>query len=81
MLNEAIGAGIPVTLAVYTNEPLAAHPAFARNIATLRSYGVHFVPDTDDVALLSAKPAGVPFPWDDLRDVVEDLHASLLGQT
>lgn len=79
LLNEAIGGGIPVTLAVYTNEMLAAHPAFARNVGALRSYGVRFVPDTDDLGLLSTKPAGEPFPWDELLRVAADLHASLSG--
>lgn len=80
LLNEAIGGGIPVTLAVYTNEMLIAHPAFGRNVETLRSYGVRFVPDTDDLAVLSAKPAGVPFPWDELHQVAEELHSSLMAQ-
>ena len=69
ILNEAIGGGLPVTLAVHTNDKLAAHPAFGRNLATLRSYGVRFVADTDDV--------GRPFPWDDLRKVAQELHTTL----
>lgn len=77
LLNEAIGGGIPVTLAVYTNQMLADHPVFARSVAALRSFGVRFVPDTDDVAVLSAKPAGVPFPWDGLLEVADELYASL----
>lgn len=80
LLNEAIGGGIPVTLAVYTNAMLAVHPAFGRNVEMLRGYGVRFVPDTDDLGVLSAKPAGVPFPWDGLRDVAEELHATLSNQ-
>jgi phosphopantothenoylcysteine synthetase/decarboxylase len=77
LLNEAIGGGIPVMLAVYTNQMLANHPVFARSVATLRSYGVRFVPDTDDIDVLATKPAGVPFPWDALRDVASELRASL----
>lgn len=80
LLNEAIGGGIPVVMAVYTNEMLTKHPAFGRSVGTLRGYGVRFVPDTDDLAVLAAKPAGVSFPWDGLRDVAAELHASLSRQ-
>lgn len=80
LLNEAIGGGIPVALAIYTNAMLAAHPAFARNVGVLRGFGVRFVPDSEDIDVLSAKPAGVPFPWDQLRDVAEEWHSSLLAQ-
>ena len=80
LLNEAIGGGTPVTLAVYTNAMLAAHPAFVQSVETLRSYGVRFVPDTDDLKVLSTKPAGVAFPWTDLREVADGLHSSLSSQ-
>lgn len=80
LLNEAIGGGVPVTLAIYTNAMLAAHPVFARNVEALRSFGVRFVPDTDDIRVLSAKPAGVPFPWPELRQEADALHTSLSAQ-
>jgi phosphopantothenoylcysteine synthetase/decarboxylase len=80
LLNEAIGGGVPVTMAIYTNEALAAHPLFGRNVEALRSFGVRFVPDTDDLALLSCKPAGVPFPWDQLEQVARGLYLELTGQ-
>ena len=78
LLNEAIGGGIPVILAVYTNEKLAAHPVFARSIDALRSYGVRFVPDVEDLGVVATKPAGRSFPWRDLRRAAEELHQSLL---
>jgi phosphopantothenoylcysteine synthetase/decarboxylase len=79
LLNEAIGGGIPVTLAVYTNQMLANHPVFARSVTTLRSYGVRFVPDTDDIGELATKPADAPFPWPALLAATDELHASLSG--
>lgn len=68
LLNEAIGAGAPVVLAVRTSDGLAAHPAFRPHVDALRDHGVRFLPLTggDD-----------PFPWDDLRGVAAELHASL----
>jgi phosphopantothenoylcysteine synthetase/decarboxylase len=80
LLNEAVGGGIPVVLAVYTNEMLFKHPVFARSVETLRSYGVRFVPDTEDLAVVATKPAGAPFPWDGLRDVAGELYSSLVRQ-
>lgn len=68
LLNEAIGAGAPVVLAVRTSDGLAAHPAFGAHVDALRDHGVRFLPLTggDD-----------PFPWDDLRRLATDLHATL----
>jgi len=69
LLNEAIGSGTPVVVAVRTSEGLAAHPAFDRHVEALRSYGVRLLPHTIG--------NDAPFPWDDLREVAAELHASL----
>lgn len=81
LVNEAVGGRIPVTMAVYTNQMLASHPVFARSVATLRSYGVRFVPDTDDIYELATKPADAPFPWRAMLTATKDLHASLSDQS
>ena len=40
LVNEALGKGIPIITVPYLNAPLAAHPAVAVSIRTLRSAGV-----------------------------------------
>jgi len=43
ILAEAIGLAIPVVVLPFVNAALAAHPAFARSITTLRDAGVTIV--------------------------------------
>jgi hypothetical protein len=38
MLNEAIGAGLPVIVAPWTNKPLVGHPAFGRSVESVSSH-------------------------------------------
>ncbi|HEY0718202.1 MAG TPA: flavoprotein [Streptosporangiaceae bacterium] len=40
LLNEAVGLGLPMIAAPWPNAALAAHPAFARSLATLGEWGV-----------------------------------------
>ncbi|HEU0239624.1 MAG TPA: flavoprotein [Micromonosporaceae bacterium] len=40
LLIEGLGRGLPIVTVPYTNAAMAAHPAFAENIARLRSWGV-----------------------------------------
>lgn len=40
LLVEAIGKGLPIVALPFSNRAHAAHPAFARHIAELRSWGV-----------------------------------------
>ncbi len=47
ILVEAIGKGLPVVAVPFTNRAHAAHPAFAENIARLRSWGVTVLFDRD----------------------------------
>ena len=77
LVNDAIGAGVPVTMAVHTSDTLAAHPAFGPNVATLRSYGIRFVPDTEDLLELTTRPPDAPFPWDALLRSLTTLHTTL----
>ncbi|MBH5338113.1 flavoprotein [Streptomyces pactum] len=61
---EAIGKGLPVLVVPWTNADLAAHPAYAPAVRTLREWGLHVVPaDQSD-----------PFPWAALRDRLHRLR-------
>jgi phosphopantothenoylcysteine decarboxylase len=40
LLVEGIGLGLPMVAMPYTNRAQAAHPAFARSVGLLRSWGV-----------------------------------------
>ncbi|MDT0308374.1 flavoprotein [Streptomyces sp. DSM 44917] len=40
LITEAIGLGVPLVALPYLNQAQAAHPAFARSVATLRASGV-----------------------------------------
>jgi phosphopantothenoylcysteine synthetase/decarboxylase len=41
ILNEALGLILPIVASPYAKPALAAHPAFARSLATLSEAGVH----------------------------------------
>ena len=77
LLNEALGGGLPVVVAPWTNKPLAGHPAFGRSVQFLRAAGVRFVPDTEDLDLLVGAAAGNPFPWTTLRRTIRDVGSGL----
>lgn len=81
LVNEAIGARLPVVLAACTNKPLVEHPAFGRSVAFLREAGVRFVPDSTDLDKIAATPAGLPFPWTGLLDEARRIHAALTTHT
>jgi phosphopantothenoylcysteine synthetase/decarboxylase len=40
LIVEAVGIGLPIVAVPFTNEAMARHPAFVRNIALLREWGV-----------------------------------------
>ena len=44
ILNELMGAGLPILAAVWAKEPLRRHPAFAGHVEILASAGVRFLP-------------------------------------
>jgi phosphopantothenoylcysteine synthetase/decarboxylase len=68
LVNEAIGGGLPVVLAPWTNAALGGHPAFARSVAALAEAGVRFVPQ-----------AGEAFDWPAVEAAVDAAHAELIG--
>jgi hypothetical protein len=63
LINEAIGKHIPIITMPYINDALAAHPAVAANIETLRTAGVSVL-DGDQ-----RYTAGT-YPWDLLLDAL-----------
>nr|WP_041939721.1 MULTISPECIES: flavoprotein [Frankia] len=77
LLNEAVGAGLPIIIAPYPNSALAAHPAYAASIATLRSWGVRLVIGRPGDPRAGADQPGrenTAFPWDDLRTALATLR-------
>ena len=73
LLVEAYGKGLPIVAMPYTNEAMAAHPAFRENIERLRSWGVSVLFGEDVVEL---HPPGTGdrhvdrFPWALTLDVL-----------
>jgi len=61
LLVEAIGKRLPLVAVPTTNPEHAAHPAFAENVARLRSWGV---------TVLTPAGGGQPFPWAQALDAV-----------
>jgi phosphopantothenoylcysteine synthetase/decarboxylase len=66
LLIEAQGRGLPIVAMPYTNEAMAAHPAFLDSIERLRSWGVTVL-FGDDVGRLHPPGTGDrhvhAFPW------------------
>ena len=66
ILVEAIGKELPIVAVPFTNWAHAAHPAFAENVARLRSWGVEILLNPDLSVLPDpGTPEGQlqPFPW------------------
>jgi phosphopantothenoylcysteine synthetase/decarboxylase len=63
LLVEAIGKRLPLVAVPTTNPEHAAHPAFAENLARLRSWGV--------TVLARTGGGGEPFPWAQALDAAE----------
>ena len=66
ILVEAIGKELPIVAVPFTNWAHAAHPAFAENVARLRSWGVEVLFNPDLSVLPDpGTPEGQlqPFPW------------------
>jgi phosphopantothenoylcysteine synthetase/decarboxylase len=76
ILVEAIGKRLPIVAMPFTNREHAAHPAFAENIAKLRSWGVTVLHGPE---VLAAHEAGTGdsyaqlFPWAQAFDTVTAL--------
>jgi phosphopantothenoylcysteine synthetase/decarboxylase len=80
LLNEAIGARLPIIAVPFPNQMLARHPVFAAAIKTLRSWGVRLIFDPGRYSL-PVPNQGVSgntlFPWAALR---EEFGALQVGQ-
>ncbi|WP_101831787.1 flavoprotein [Frankia canadensis] len=74
LLNETIGSGIPIIVALPPNPTHAKHPAFLANIATLRSWGVEVIFDYEGVVLENVPDIEAwkaMFPWQKTFDALE----------
>lgn len=74
LLNEGLGKGLPMIAVPWPNVWLAQHPAFVRNVSSLREWGVRFVLDHDRLPQANEAPA--VFPWDEVRAELLTLRSS-----
>jgi len=77
LLNEAIGAGLPIIAVPFPNQMLARHPAFTASIAALRSWGVRLIFDAERYPLPAPNqgPSGSTlFPWAALAEELRALR-------
>lgn len=58
LLNELLGAGLPITTVVWAKDVLRAHPAFPGHVQTLKDSGVRFISEGSGASR---------FPWHELR--------------
>jgi hypothetical protein len=73
ILVEAIGKRLPIVAIPFTNDAHAAHPAFAENIAKLRSWGVTVLFGSDVYPLHEPGTGGrylSLFPWAEAADAI-----------
>lgn len=75
ILVEAIGKKLPTVVFPFTNRAHAAHPAFAENIARLRSWGVNVLFDPDAHPLPDAEASGDELPWEKTLEALEGMTA------
>jgi phosphopantothenoylcysteine synthetase/decarboxylase len=72
LLNEGLGAGLPIIAAPWPNAALARHPAFQRSMGLLREWGVRVIFDPARLPGATAEPA--VFPWDELEAALRGLR-------
>jgi len=72
LLNEGLGAGLPIIVVPWPNAALARHPAFQRSVGLLREWGVRVIFDPARVPGAPGEPA--VFPWSELRDALAGLQ-------
>ena len=65
LLNEGLGAGLPIVAVPWPNAALSRHPAFQRSAAALREWGVKLIFDPARLPGASERPA--VFPWPELH--------------
>jgi phosphopantothenoylcysteine synthetase/decarboxylase len=63
LITEAIGLGLPIIAAPAVNSAQAAHPAFERNVDTLRAAGVTMLYGPGVWEPAPARSGGAPFAW------------------
>lgn len=77
LLNEAVGAGLPIIAVPFPNQMLARHPVFVNSLAALRSWGVRLVFDPQRHLLPvpnQGESGNALFPWAALRKELEALE-------
>jgi phosphopantothenoylcysteine synthetase/decarboxylase len=72
LLNEGLGAGLPIIAVPWPNAALAGHPAFQRSVGLLRDWGVRVIFDPARIPGAAAGPA--VFPWNELRAALASLQ-------
>jgi phosphopantothenoylcysteine synthetase/decarboxylase len=78
LVNEALGAGRPITAVPNPHVDLARHPAFGRSVEFLRGCGVRVLFDPDRYPLPDgANDPRAIFPWDALKDAVAEMRDRL----
>ncbi len=89
-LAEAVGRRLPIVVLPFVNAALAANPAYARSVRTLRGDGVRLLdgsPDADGVRRgWAPHPPGAgvelkgQFPWADALDALDAAVSDAKGQ-
>lgn len=82
LLNEAVGAGLPIIAVPFPNQMLARHPTFVTSIATLRSWGVRLIFDPDRYPLPvpnQGESGNSLFPWTAVREELRKLEERQSG--
>ncbi len=76
LLNEGLGAGLPIIAVPFPNQALARHPAFIASVRTLASWGVNVIHDTEHYPLPRPRQGDsgdTLFPWPVLREQLATL--------
>lgn len=80
LLNEGLGMGLPIIAVPFPNIALARHPAFATNIATLRSWGIRIIfdPERHPLPVPNMGPSAAElFPWQRLMTELVQVRREL----
>jgi phosphopantothenoylcysteine synthetase/decarboxylase len=80
LLIEGQGNGLPIVAMPFTNQAMAAHPAFGESVVRLRGWGVRILLG-DDVLPLHPPGTGEnraeQFPWELTLDALADIRTSI----
>lgn len=82
LLNEAVGADLPIIAVPFPNQMLARHPVFVTSVAALRTWGVRLIFDPERYPLPvpnQGEPGNTLFPWTALREELCALPAEPPG--